>query len=114
MKHFESFLAPQLKQYVSYRQALGYAKKGIKPSLLVFDRYLIEQNATWHQLQPAFFLQLRAKISDHPNTVNTILSGRAGLNTRLGVAKGFGGIGDYLSMCHDCERHPFTPIKKCS
>ena len=75
MKHFESFLAPQLKQYVSYRQALGYAKKGIKPSLLAFDRYLIEQNASWHQLQPAFFLQLRANISDHPNTANTILSG---------------------------------------
>jgi len=75
MKHFESFLAPQLQQYVSYRQALGYAKKGIKPSLLAFDRYLIQQNATWHQLQPAFFLQLRAKISHHPNTVNTILSG---------------------------------------
>ena len=75
MKHFESFMAPQLQQYVSYRQALGYAKKGIKPSLLAFDRYLIQQNATWHQLQPAFFLQLRAKISHHPNTVNTILSG---------------------------------------
>ncbi len=39
---------------------------------------------------------------------------RAGLSTILGVAKGFGGIGDYLSMCHDCERQPFTPIKKCS
>jgi integrase len=75
MKHFESFLAPQLKQYVSYRQALGYAKKGIKPSLLAFDRYLIKQNASWHQLQPAFFLQLRANISDHPNTTNRILSG---------------------------------------
>jgi integrase len=75
MKHFKSFMAPQLQQYACYRQALGYAKKGIKPSLLAFDRYLIEQNATWQQLQPAFFLQLRAKISHHPNTVNTILSG---------------------------------------
>ena len=75
MKHFESFMAPQLQQYVSYRQALGYAQKGIKPSLLAFDRYLIQQNAGWDQLQPAFFLQLRAKISHHPNTVNTILSG---------------------------------------
>jgi integrase/recombinase XerD len=74
MKHFESFMAPQLQQYAAYRQALGYAKKCIKPPLLAFDRYLIEQNATWNQLQPAFFLQLRAKISDHPNTVNTILS----------------------------------------
>jgi integrase len=75
MKHFESFLAPQLKQYVSYRQALGYAKKGIKPPLLAFDRYLRQQNAIWHQLQPAFFLQLRANISHHPNTANRILSG---------------------------------------
>ena len=75
MKHFESFMAPHLQQYVSYRRALGYAKKGIKPSLLAFDRYLKQQNAGWDQLQPAFFLQLRAKISDHPNTVNRILSG---------------------------------------
>ncbi len=55
MKHFESFLAPQLQQYAAYRQALGYAKKGIKPSLLAFDRYLIQQNVGWDQLQPAFF-----------------------------------------------------------
>ena len=75
MKHFKSFMAPQLQQYADYRLALGYAKKGIKPPLLAFDRYLIEQNATWHQLQPAFFLQLRANISHHPNTTNTILSG---------------------------------------
>ena len=74
MKHFESFMAPQLQEYASYRRALGYAKRGIKPSLLAFDRYLIQENASWDQLQPAFFLQLRAKISDHPNTVNTILS----------------------------------------
>ena len=74
MKHFKSFMATQLQQYASYRLALGYAKKGIKPPLLAFDRYLIAQKATWDQLQPAFFLQLRATISDHPNTVNTILS----------------------------------------
>jgi len=67
-------MAPQLQQYAGYRQALGYAKKGIKPPLLAFDRYLIAQKATWDQLQPTFFLQLRAKISDHPNTVNRILS----------------------------------------
>ncbi len=74
MKHFESFMASKLQEYVAYRKALGYAKKGIKPPLLAFDRYLIYQNASWDQLQPAFFLQLRAKISHHPNTVNRILS----------------------------------------
>ena len=97
MKLFESFMAPQLQQYVSYRQALGYAKKGIKPSLLAFDRYLIQQNATWHQLQPAFFLQLRAKISHHPNTVNTILSG---------IRSFF----EFLVRNDICEDNPLTDI----
>lgn len=74
MKPFESFMAKNLDEYAAYREQLGYAKKGIKPSLLAFDRYLQEHNANWGQLQPAFFLQLRANISKHPNTVNTILS----------------------------------------
>ena len=52
----------------------GERGKGLK-ELNRTTGYLIEQNASWHQLQPAFFLQLRAEISDHPNTVNTILSG---------------------------------------
>ncbi len=74
MKHFESFMASKLQKFAAYRKALGYAKKGIKPPLLAFDRYLIDQNANWDQLQPAFFLQLRANIRDNPNTVNKILS----------------------------------------
>ena len=97
MKHFESFLAPQLQQYAAYRQALGYAKKGIKPPLLAFDRYLIAQNAAWHQLQPAFFLQLRANISDHPNTVNTILSG-------------IRGFFQYLARLGICDDNPLKDI----
>ena len=74
MKNFKSFMAPQLQQYAGYRLALGYAKKGIKPPLLAFDRYLIAQKATWDQLQPVFFLKLRAKIADNPKTVNNILT----------------------------------------
>jgi len=60
---------------VIYRKELRYARKGIKPSLMAFDRYLKEQNADWEQLRPAFFLRLRANIRDNPNTVNKILSG---------------------------------------
>ncbi|MBW1894844.1 MAG: tyrosine-type recombinase/integrase [Deltaproteobacteria bacterium] len=73
MKPFESFMAKQLEEYVAYRKGLGYAKKKIKPCLLAFDRYLQKQNINWDQLQPSFFLQLRAEISEHPNTVNEIL-----------------------------------------
>ncbi len=74
MKPFESFLAKQLEEYAAYRKGLGYEKQKITPYLLAFDRYLQKQNIDWDQLQPSFFLQLRAEISDHPNTVNDILS----------------------------------------
>jgi integrase/recombinase XerD len=74
MKPFESFMAKELEEYVAYRKGLGYAKEGLKPGLLAFDRYLKEQNAYWNQLQPVFFLQLRANTDKNPNTVNRILS----------------------------------------
>lgn len=73
MKPFESFLAKQLETYVAYRIGLGYAKRPLRPRLLAFDRYLQKQNIDWNQLQPSFFLQLRAEICEHPNTVNEIL-----------------------------------------
>jgi integrase/recombinase XerD len=74
MKNFESFLAPQLKEYALYRQNLGYSKKNIRWSLLAFDRYLRQQNTDWDKLQPSFFLELRGKINKKPRTVNVILS----------------------------------------
>jgi integrase len=74
MKPFESFMARELEEYVAYRKHLGYAKKGLRTSLIPFDRYLKEHNADWDAMQPSFFLQLRATISNHPNTVNKVLS----------------------------------------
>ena len=62
MKNFESFLAQKLEEYVTYRKNLGYAKKALRPSLATFDRYLKEQNADWNDMQPSFFLLLRANI----------------------------------------------------
>ena len=73
MKPFESFLAKELEQYVAYRKSLGYAKNPLRPKLLAFDRYLQKQNINRQPLQPWFFLQLRAEISSHPNTVNEIM-----------------------------------------
>ncbi len=74
MKHFESFLAPQIEQYLLYRQSLGYSIKNIRSPLLAFDRYLKEQGADWDSLHPAFFLELREKIHKNPRTVNLTLS----------------------------------------
>ena len=73
MKPFESFLARQLEEYLTYRKELGYAEKPLRPRLLAFDRYIQKQNIDWDQLQPSFFLQLREEISEHPGTVNEIL-----------------------------------------
>ncbi|RLC98252.1 MAG: integrase, partial [Chloroflexota bacterium] len=74
MKRFESFMARELERYVAYRKHLGYAKDGLRTSLSAFDRYLKDQNADWDVMQPSFFLQLRANIKNHPNTVNGIFS----------------------------------------
>ena len=43
-KVFESFMAPQLKQFAAYRKQLGYEPDGIRSVLLDFDRYL-QKNA---------------------------------------------------------------------
>jgi integrase/recombinase XerD len=73
MRQFESVMAKNLSDFAAYRLQLGYARKAIKPFLYAFDRYLTERNATWEQLQPAFFLQMRTDIRKNPHTVNKIL-----------------------------------------
>ena len=74
-KVFESFMAPQLRQFSAYRKQLGYEPDGIRSVLLDFDRYLQKNAVDQSQLTPAFFLKLRASIHEDPNTVNRVLSG---------------------------------------
>ena len=88
MKRFESFMADKLEQYVAYRQGLGYHKKSLRPNLRALDRYLTQQHADWHSLQPSFFLELRKKINKEARTVNKILSALRGFFQYL-VRQGF-------------------------
>jgi len=74
MKNFESFMAQNLEQYVTYRQQLGYSMKNVKSRLSAFDRYLQQQNTHPDLMRPSFFLQLRANIAQNPSTVNGVLS----------------------------------------
>jgi len=74
MKPFESFLAPQLTEYLAYRQGLGYAIKTTRAQLLVFDRYLLQAKADWISFQPAFFLEMTARLNTKSSTVNRIVS----------------------------------------
>ena len=74
MKNFKSFLAPQLNDYIAYRQGLGYSTKLSRSHLLVLDRYLRRTNADWHSLQPFYFLEMRANLEMEPRGVNRVFS----------------------------------------
>jgi site-specific recombinase XerD len=74
MKNFDSFLAPQLHEYLSYRQTLGYSIKVSRTHLLVFDRYLRQTNADWHSLEPFYFLEMRANLQMEPRSLNRVFS----------------------------------------
>lgn len=75
MKPFESFLAPQLEEYMVYRQSLGYADHPSITHLKIFDRYLKSRKVDqWILLQPAFFLELRADLKLERRTVNRVIS----------------------------------------
>ena len=74
MNKFESFLAQQLEQYVTYRHNLGYAMKASLSHLKTFDRYLKQNQAQQVLLQPSFFMGLQADLKIEPRSVNRIIS----------------------------------------
>jgi integrase/recombinase XerD len=74
MKPFESFLAPHLNDYLTYREGLGYAPRPCYDHLRIFDRYLHQSGADLHSLQPAFFLHMRTQLTLQATSVNHVLS----------------------------------------
>ena len=74
MKPFESFLAPQIQEFIVYRQNLGYQIRHSKSHLKTLDRYLNEQKIENSLLSPSFFLQLRSDLKIEPRSVNAIIS----------------------------------------
>ena len=73
MKPFESFLAHQFKEFIAYRQSLGYAQRPVRQYLLLFDRYLKESMTKPGPLPPVFFLELRANLKMKPTSINKLL-----------------------------------------
>jgi site-specific recombinase XerD len=74
MKKFESFMAPQLEEFLAYRKSVGYAMKPYRSYLYIFDRYLKDTNAEWESLDPGFFLLMRANLNMESRSVNRIIS----------------------------------------
>jgi integrase/recombinase XerD len=70
MKPFESFLAPKLNDFLTYRQSLGYSLDTIRYHLLLFDRYVMEKNARWRSFEAGFFLEMRSHSKLEKTSVN--------------------------------------------
>jgi integrase/recombinase XerD len=74
MKPFESFLAPQLDEFLTYRESQGYKVKTYKTALQIFDRYLVENIRDSTLLEPVFFLEMRANLKMEPSSINAVVS----------------------------------------
>ncbi len=74
MRPFESFLAPQLDEFLAYRKGLGYEAEGFVSQLRNFDRYLSQKKRKETLLDPSFFLEMRADLNMQHSSVNTVLS----------------------------------------
>jgi len=74
MKNFESFMGPQLEEFLAYRESLGYATRPYRSYLNIFDRYVKEKKTEWNSLHPGFFLEMRANLKMEARSVNRIIS----------------------------------------
>ena len=74
MKPFESFLASQMEEFLTYRESQGYKVKSYKMPLQIFDRYLVENHRDSKLLEPAFFVEMRANLKMEPSSINAVLS----------------------------------------
>jgi integrase/recombinase XerD len=97
MNRFESFLAQQFEDYMTYRRQLGYDTENLRWALKTVDRYLISQNADASDLTAAFFLSLQADLRTQNKTINRVLS-----YTR--------GLFEYLLRKDYCQHNPLRDI----
>jgi integrase/recombinase XerD len=97
MKPFESFLAPLLNDYITYREGLGYALRPCRDHLRLFDRYVHQAQADWNSLHPSFFLHMRSNLIMEASSVNHVLSVTRGF-FRFLIRKGI------------CENNPLLDI----
>ena len=74
MNRFESFLAQQFEDYMTYRHQLGYDVENLRWALKTVDRYLVTQNAGPNDLTPALFLGLQADLRTQNKTINRVMS----------------------------------------
>ena len=72
MKHFKSFLAEQMENFIEYRFQLGYSNTSMVYCLRVLDRYVVEKQVTWASFDPLFFIRFRADLNLERRSINMI------------------------------------------
>jgi integrase/recombinase XerD len=96
---FESFLAPQMEQYIEYREGLGYSSKAVA-RLRQLDRYMVTKNVTTLEaLTPLFFLKMLTDLAIDPNTINRVVDGLRGFF-------------QYLVRIEFCQNNPLAGIPR--
>ena len=73
MKHFESFLAKQLEEFLDYRLNLGYDYKNQLFVLRQLDQYIKRTKPEPGPLSPNFFLTMRSNLKMEPMSVNSVI-----------------------------------------
>jgi len=73
MRHFESFLAEQIKEFLRYRLNMGYDGRNLLAVLRQFDRYVKKTMPEPGPLSPEFFLEMRSNLKMDPVSVNSII-----------------------------------------
>ena len=73
MKHFESFLAKQLEEFLDYRLSLGYDYENQQCVLRQFDQYVKRTKPEPGSLSPEFFLTMRSSLKMEPMSVNSVI-----------------------------------------
>jgi len=96
---FESFLAPQMEQYIEYRESLGYSTKAVA-MLRQLDRYMVTENVTTLEaLTPLFFLKMRTDLAIDQNSINRVIDGLRGFF-------------QYLVRIEFCQYNPLAGIPR--
>jgi site-specific recombinase XerD len=73
MKHFDSFLAKQLEDFLDYRLSLGYDYENQQCVLRQFDQYVKMTKPEPGPLSPNFFLTMRSSLKMEPMSVNGVI-----------------------------------------
>lgn len=78
MNPFESHLASNFEEYISYRKSLGYTEKPLRALLRRFDRYLFNTPLDLSDISALFILEFKKSLKGQPRTINATLTGLRG------------------------------------